>query len=245
MQRVRSSIIHVMAGVVVFVAHPSLTQARDRGAFEPRALLAKLYSAITRGDSGAARPLVGDDLVWVVGSGGATLTQSQLLAAASTPAPVRFEIDSLRTRHYGTTVVADYVRRDHWRLGTGGFITSWRALAVFVRGGRSWQLVRHALTWLARPVSPIAVDPAALGAFVGRYRIAPGYVDDVHWEAGHLVATASGQTAGARLVPVSTTAFSPDGVGTVIVFERDANGRVTGYVQAYPDGRVVRATRLP
>ena len=88
-------------------------------------------------------------------------------------------------------------------------------------------------------------DFAALRPFVGRYEIGPCYVDDVHWEAGALVATASGQTSGARLVPVSATAFSPDGVGALIVFERDATGRVIGYVQGYANGRVVRARRLP
>jgi hypothetical protein len=31
----------------------------------------------------------------------------------------------------------------------------------------------------------------------------------------------------------------------MIVFERDARGEVVDYVQAYPDGRVIRASRLP
>jgi hypothetical protein len=70
-------------------------------------------------------------------------------------------------------------------------------------------------------------------------------VDEVHWEGGHLVATVTGAPAGARLVPVSGTVFSPDGTGALIAFERDAAGRVTGYVQGYPDGRVNRRRRLP
>ena len=36
----------------------------------------------------------------------------------------------------------------------------------------------------------------------------------------------------------------PDGIGALMVFERDASGRVTGYVQGLPDGHVVRAARL-
>jgi uncharacterized protein (TIGR02246 family) len=66
----------------------------------------------------------------------------------------------------------------------------------------------------------------------------------VHWEGRNLVATASGQSAGARLVPVATNVFSPDGDGALISFERDARGRVLGYVQGYPDGRVIRAPKL-
>src|SRR5206468_9484660 len=126
-------------------------------------------------------------------------------------------------------------------LGSMDLVTRWRALAVFTGEGPHWQLVRQSLTWLVHPAPPIALDSAALQAFVGRYQIAPGYTDSVHWENGHLVATATGQRAGARLVPVSIDAFSPDGFGALIVFERDAAGRVVGYVQGYPDGTLFRA----
>jgi hypothetical protein len=118
-------------------------------------------------------------------------------------------------------------------------------VAVILRRDGGSRIVHHTLSWLARPVQPIAVDSSALQRFVGRYQIAPGYVDNVHWESGHLVATASGQAAGARLVAVSVNSFSPDGVGAVITFERDAAGLIVDYVQAYPDGRIVRASRLP
>jgi hypothetical protein len=243
--RIRSLLKRVLASLAVITTYGSAGSAQDTAALHFRRLLSTLYSAVTQGDSMSARALVADDLVWVVGSGGAMITKSQLLAAVSAPSLARFEIDSLRTHQYGATVVVDYVRHDHWPLGKSEFTTSWRALAVFVRTDHGWQLVRHTLSWLARPVQPVAVDSTALQPFVGLYQIAPGYIDNVHWESGHLVATASGQAAGAQLVPVSATAFSPDGIGAVITFERDASGRVIGYVQAYPDGRVIRAPRLP
>lgn len=234
-----------LAIIGFIIAFSSLARAQDTSTADVHRLLSSLYSAIAHGDSTSARSLLADDLVWVVGSSGAIITKSQLLAAASAPSPARFEIDSLRTRQYGPTVVADYIRRDHWPLGASGFTTSWRALAVIARTGGHWQVVRQTLSWLARPVQSVAADSAALQPFVGRYQIAPGYIDSVHWEAGHLVATASGQSAGARLVPVSMNSFSPNGIGAVITFERDAAGHVIDYVQAYPDGRVIRAPRLP
>jgi hypothetical protein len=94
-------------------------------------------------------------------------------------------------------------------------------------------------------VRAVVVSSTALRAFVGRYAAAPGYVDDVHLQGDHLVATLTGYPPGARLVPVSATVFSPDGDGALIAFERDASGRVTGYVQGYPDGQVIRRRRLP
>ena len=76
-------------------------------------------------------------------------------------------------------------------------------------------------------------------------QIGPGFVDYVHWEGSGLVATSTAETSGARLVPISENAFSPDGVAPLIVFERDASGRVAGYVQGSPDGVVRRAQRIP
>jgi hypothetical protein len=52
------------------------------------------------------------------------------------------------------------------------------------------------------------------------------------------------EAVGPELVPLSGTAFRPNGVGALLVFERDASGRVVGYVQGFPDGRVARGTRL-
>ena len=131
------------------------------------------------------------------------------------------------------------------RSGGVTFPADWLVLDVFAQRGGRWQLVRRVQAWAVAPVQPVTVDSAALQAFVGRYAVAPGYVDDVHWESGHLVATISGYPPGGRLVPVSASVFSPDGVGALIAFERDPSGRVTGYVQGYPDGHVVRRPKLP
>lgn len=234
----------LIVGALV-VTWRSAARAQDTATPDARRLLSTLYSAIVTGDSSRVGSLIADDLVWVIGADGSIVTKPQLVAAASHPSPARFEIDSLRAHRYGTTLVADYVRHDHWPLGSGEFVTSWRALAVIVQRDGGSRIVRHTLSWLARPVQPIALDSSALQPFVGRYQIAPGHIDNVHWEAGHLVATVSGQAVGARLVPVSVSAFSPDGIGAVITFERDAAGKVIDYVQAYPDGRIIRALRLP
>ena len=237
--------ILLAAGILIGASFRATAQAEPADANAARARLETLYSALAHGDSTTARSVLGNEVVWIVGSGGATLNRAQLIAAAGRPTPARFAVDSLQTRRYRQTLIADYIRHDRWPLGDTSFIVSWRAVAVFVAVDTTWRLVHHSLSWLAKPVRAVAIDSNALGSFVGRYQIAPGYVDNVHWEAGHLVATPTGQSEGARLIPVSATAFSPDGIGAVLVFERDARGRVVGYVQAYPDGRIIRAPRLP
>lgn len=227
------------------ISVPAQAQATLSNEFRP--LLVAQYAAIVRGDTAALRQQLADDLVWVIGVNGAELTKSQLIGSAAqpqVPAP-RFEVDSVRARRMEDVAIVEYRRVDHRRIGTGELVTTWRALDVFARRRNRWLLEQHTQTWLVTPVRSVPLDSVALQAFVGRYQIAPGYVDNVHWEGKQLTATASGQTLGAKLVPVSSSAFSPDGMGSLIVFERDATGRVLGYVQGFPDGSFFRAARLP
>src|SRR5256885_11938191 len=206
------------------------------------------YVALARHDTTGLDQTLAKDLVWTVGLTGAQIGRAELLAAAArpqVPAPT-YRIDSLRVYAPGRGVaVAEYARTDTRTVENTPFTTRWRAMDIFVTDRGRWSLARHTQVWLVAPVTGTVVDSAACQPFVGQYQIAPGYVGDVHWEGGRLVATASGQSVGAELVPVSLDAFSSDSVGSLMVFERDAAGRVLGYVQGYPDGRVIHAVRLP
>lgn len=88
--------------------------------------------------------------------------------------------------------------------------------------------------------------PAA--AFVGHYDKGDSFVDDVHFHNGRLIAQSTVEKLiglpGATLRRVSEDTFSPDGIAPMIVFERDATGRVVGCVQQAPDGSIARAPRV-
>lgn len=211
-----------------------------------RAVLDSVYTAVARGDSIALGRWLAPGLVWTTGTG-SEATRAQIMTIGSrpqTPIP-RYDVDSVRVERIGAVALVSYRRVDRRALGGVEFPVRWRALDVFESRDGQWRLIRHTQTWLSAPVVPVALDSAAMQAFVGRYQIAPGYVDDVHWEGRHLVATATGFPPGARLVPVGASVFSPDGTGALIAFERDATGRVIGYVQGYPDGHIIRRQRLP
>ncbi|MGI8764956.1 MAG: nuclear transport factor 2 family protein [Gemmatimonadaceae bacterium] len=214
---------------------------------EFRVLLDARDAAVVRGDSAALHRFISDDLLWVMGATGGTITSAQLLAAASQvrPRSQRFETDSVDAHRDGNVVTADSRRTTRYSIGARDVATVSRASDVFVNRGGRWLLTHHTQVWIpTRPV-PVPLDSAALAAFVGRYELAPGYVDNVHWSEGALVATATGEVGGARLVPVSATVFRVgNDVGTVTVFERDSTGRVIGYVSHWPDGHAIRARKL-
>ena len=209
--------------------------------------LVAFNTAMARADTAALDPQMADDLIWVIGATGNVVGKAQLLAAAGTPqSPVpHFDVDSVRVRRLGNVAIVDYRRTDRRRVGGFELSFAWRVFETYVRDGARWQIARHIQTWVhLPPASPADVDSARLALFVGHYEIDPSYIDNVHFEGRELVATPTGQKVGGHLVPVSESAFAPDGVGALLVFERDRTGRVTGYIQGHPDGRVVRARKI-
>lgn len=210
-----------------------------------------IFSAISHADTTALRQLLGDDLRWVAGSSGAVIGKAQLVAVVAHPFPLvslGYGIDSLRTWRHGDVATADYRLTTRRTFRHDSIVFTSRGSDVFVwRRGR-WELIHHAETWVIRPPATLTLDSVELVPFVGRYQLGAGYIDDVHFVDGHLVAQSTAEVLagapGARLISVSRDTFSPDGIAPMIVFERDAGGRVTGYVQQQPDGTITRGVRM-
>ena len=245
----RYSATRLLCTVLAMLACSASKSAGHTLPHSSRFELQNLYTALAGTDTAVLTRQLGKDLVWTDGVSGKEYTRAQILQLVATrpsgSAP-RTVIDSVHADTISNFIFASSTRTDHRTLGHVDFPSTWRALDVFAHRDGRWQLIRHTQTWLVTPVQPIAdLDSTALLPFVGRYEVAPGYVDDVHMDGDHLVATLTGYPPGARLEPVSTTVFSPDGTGALIAFERDAKGRVIGYVQGYPDGRVMRRRKLP
>ncbi|MGI8509357.1 MAG: nuclear transport factor 2 family protein [Gemmatimonadaceae bacterium] len=211
----------------------SLVEARD--------------AAIARGDTAAVHLMITDNLVWIDGSTGAVVTAPQLVGAvahmqARSPSAMT---DSVHARRVGDVVMVASVRVNRWTMGTEEARTTTRALDLFVLSGGKWLLASHTQVWIPAPPVPVVLDSTALAAFVGRYQLAPGFIDNVHRSGAGLVATATGEAGGAVLVPVSASVFRvANNIATVTIFERDSSGRVVGYVSHWPDGQVHRARKL-
>lgn len=210
-----------------------------------------IYAAIAQADTAALRPLLGDDLRWVLRTSGAVAGKAQLLAAAAHALPsvsLQYEIDSLRTWQRGDIATAEYrlIDRRVFRGYQNVFVC--RASDVYVRQNGRWELIRHTQTWIVHSPDTIATDTTALAPFVGRYDRGAGFIDDVHLVDGHLVAQSTLEALegepGAHLLPVSADTFSPEGSAPMIVFERNAEGHVVGYVQQQPDGTIIRSGRI-
>jgi hypothetical protein len=217
----------------------------------PITTVREVYAMISRADTVALRALLSTELRWVLGSSGAVATKQQLLSAASRPNPdvrLEYQMDSVKALERGGVAIVDYLltnRRTYRQYQT---VFTSRASDTFIQENGRWRLIRHAQTWVVHPPDTTSMDSLQLTAFVGRYDRGHGYIDDVHFHEGHLVAQSTYEAlmraSGAHLYPVSQNTFSPERSAPMIVFERDERGRVTGYVQQQPDGTIARAPRL-
>lgn len=210
------------------------------------------FDAIARADTTTLDGLLSDSLRWFSPTSGAVYSKPQLLGAAgrsSTAVTLRYAVDSVRVWVVGAVATAEYRLTDRRTFAAYTNTFTSRGLDVFSWEAGAWRLRQHTQTWVLRSPETIGIDHTALRAFVGQYERSDGFIDDVHMEASGLMATSTAEKAmgapGAHLLPVSDNAFSPEGTAPLIVFERDATGRVTGYVQQQPDGVVARARRLP
>jgi len=210
-----------------------------------------IYTAIAQADTAALRPLLGDDLRWVLRTSGAVAGKAQLLTAASHALPsvsLQYEVDSLRTWQQGDFATAEYRLIDRRTFHEYQNVFVCRASDVYVRRDGRWELIRHTQAWIVHPPDTIATNPNTLAQFVGRYDRGAGFIDDVHFVDDYLVAQSTLEALvgapGAHLLQVSADTFSPGGVAPMTVFERDTAGRVVGYVQQQSDGTIARARRL-
>src|SRR6184192_48346 len=101
-----------LAACLVSLAAPRLAFVQAKPLKELADQIGLQYRAIAAADTASLAPMLADDLVWIIGPSGASVTKTQFLAAVSqrqTPPPC-FAVDSVHLRPAGIAVVVDYNR---------------------------------------------------------------------------------------------------------------------------------------
>ncbi len=89
----------------------------------------------------------------------------------------------------------------------------------------------------------IAVNPAVLAQYVGRYQIGPDFILAVTLENGQLMTQATGQNK-LEVFAESETKFFLKAVDAQLTFGKDAEGKVT-HVTLHQGGQDRKAPRIP
>ena len=117
------------------------------------------------------------------------------------------------------------------------------SIEMFVRREGRWQILHIQGTPLQSERAWIELPPAALDALAGRYRNPQSGTETVITRQGGLLQARIPELPVRELRPVAPDRFF-DRIGTEYVFERGADGRVTGFTFRLFGGREGRVLRV-
>lgn len=198
--------------------------------------------AFLRGDREAYRHLLLPGAIFVTGKG---MDSDRELLESLKPAVAErrgFEMASgMHVEDFGTTAVATYLQRQTHDYGGQRFDVERGIVETFVRKSDRWLLASHVELRTPTKYPPVNLDPAVARSYVGEYTWGTCCVDKVTYENGKLMARLTGDDDAVEFKPINDTTFhveedSDDGTTT---FEKDALGKVTGYVYAANGHKII------
>jgi len=121
--------------------------------------------------------------------------------------------DDEHENYHGQSLFAQYLQTETWQKQEG----NWKLLQV------------HCYTVLQEPKS-ISLEPGELDAYVGRYSAAPDVNYAIRREGNHLLGQREGRPAATLHAEVRDVFFVSGQLRIRKIFERDASGKVTGFI---------------
>ena len=232
----------MLLAAALLLAWSAAAQAPDirRVQAELQALHAELNQARRARDRAALERIYAPEFRWVHGTGYADDRARQIAniieANSDRDLPPLDFAPPTELMAFGDTAV---MRRPA-RTITGMQIYS---VEIFVRRDGRWRILHIQGTPLQAERAWITLPAAALDAFVGRYRNPAGGTETVVTRAGGLLQARIPEIPIRELRPVAPERFF-DRIGTEYVFERGADGRVTGFTFRMVGGREGRTVRV-
>lgn len=231
-----------------------------------------LMSRLARGHDGDGTPVPNWDFDALAGAGALRSTVDDLLAflaanlAADTATPIGATLVAARTLqargNFGEPLMALgwHLLRAHdreivWHNGGTGGYASWMGfdpvagtgVVVLTNSSASADDLGMHILDSRFPILPtraaVAIDPARLDQYVGRYELAPTFVIAITREGDALFAQATDQPR-FRIYPEREDAFFLRVVDAQLAFERDGDGRIARLI-LHQNGRRTPGRRLP
>jgi hypothetical protein len=116
----------------------------------------------------------------------------------------------------------------------------YRSVETWLHDGDDWRMIGSETVALID--DPAAVSVAAVDDYVGTYRADSGLTFTFARTGGDLAATTGGQPLTVQKAEARDIFFTPGGARAIKIFQRDASGKVTGFVY-HRAGQAILFTR--
>ena len=142
-------------------------------------------------------------------------------------------------RFFGDTAVTTEIDDEHEDFHGQKLHALYRATATWIKEAGDWKLV-GLQTMALRQDPPSAVLPdATLQSYVGRYRAGPDYTYTIIKNGDRLYGMTNDGKPSEIKAELADVLFAPGQPRTRKIFQRDADGRITGFVSRREERDVV------
>jgi hypothetical protein len=226
----------------VIGALPALLVAALAGATPPPAGLAKdlvatsqaLFDAIPAGDKALWQDTLADDAVLVDEFGRIQHKQDVVDSIRKFPPGISGTIelrDPVVRRHGDSAIVQAEIHERETFFGQH-FTVRYLTVMTYVEAHGAWKLAASATVTLPTAPPKLEVSGLVLSDYAGTYRYAPGHAWTFSVKDGVLGYVSAPGRAFNALDPVARDVFmGSDAERNLLVFRRDAEGRVTGLIE--------------
>lgn len=209
-----------------------------------RNLILRRLQAHSRGDAAGYRKLLADDFVHVDDTG-KRRTLSEMGAYHGAGGRSRWEMSTFHARRLADSlVIADCEVTEFVPLGPRELRMPLHETDVFVLRGGRWLFLQHAETHVASNPKQAEPNAMTLDEYVGRYEWWPGYAETFTRKGNQLFVQTTGDDSLTLLHAASDESFFSQGDPSLVVFVRDATGKVTREIAHFPDGQVLIGNKV-
>lgn len=197
-------------------ALPPTQQSAPKPRDEIRQLFVQLREAAAKHDRAAIERLFADDYVFLHPNGDMETRTRRVddFMSNGAPDPATVALDEAHLTIHGDVAIMRAASPSQFNA------------TIFARENGQWRFIHSQGTRLPTEPAAIAMDPAALDAFVGRYEFGPGVAGSVSKESGALWwQTGTNKT---RLSPVGANVFVGEHGATQLTFGKDNKGEIGG-----------------
>jgi hypothetical protein len=174
-----------------------------------------------------------DDHVTFINEGGESATKKDIVGSAG-PLPKGIENHLVQTdfhvQLYGTVAVTSFTDVQTELAHGQTFHAKYRSTEVWLKEGADWRMISSQTIALADDPPSVVLSDKELGDYVGTYSGGPDFMFKIARNGSGLTGTLGSNPTVAMKAEVRDVLFTPGQPRLRRIFQRDAQGKITGFV---------------
>src|SRR5262245_29727825 len=229
----RASIAPVVAVFCIVVTKGDAAQPQPAGAeAELRRITQEMMDALAPGHAEVWDRYLDERLIHVDENG--TVRGKRELLAELKPLPPgligHIEVDRFRTEQHGDTAVAAYEVQEHLDYHGQILRSRFRTSDTWLKTRGVWKLIGSQTAAVLKDPPEVALTRAQLCNYNGTYALTDAITTTIGCAGGGLSSERTGRPPATYRAETADVFFVPGEPRTRRIFQRDADGKVTGFV---------------